>query len=131
MSTLARSAACLAILGLVSLQPAPADAATLKRSLPCSALYFVFGGPLGGTTNSSAVFIKNNGAGAISAGTVYTYTIPAGTFHYTNPDALGPDATLRVADARVTDSGTCAASVPGSIVKQLSVPLNRLTLNPG
>jgi hypothetical protein len=122
--------ASLAIAGLAITHTATAEAATLKRSLPCSAIYFVFGA-LTGTTNSSAVFMKNNGSGAISAGTVYTYTIPAGTFQYTNPDALGPGETLRVGDARVTDSGNCAASVPNAIVKQLNVPLNKMTLSPG
>jgi hypothetical protein len=123
-------AACLAVAGLMVVHTVPADAATLKRSLPCSTIYFVFGA-LTGSTNSSAVFMKNNGSGAISAGTVYTYTISAGTFHVTNPNALGPGETLRVADARVTDTGACTASVPNAIVKQLSGPLNKITLNPG
>ena len=123
-------AACLAIASLAIAHTATADAATLKRSLPCTTIYFVFGA-LTGSTNSSAVFIKNNGSAAISAGTVYTYTISAGTFRYTDPDALGPGATLRIADARVTDTGNCAASVPNPIVKQLNVPLNKMTLNPG
>lgn len=122
---------CLAIAGLAMVHTTTAEAATLKRSLPCSAIYFIFGA-LTGTTNSSAVFVKNNGSGAIPAGTVYTYTIPAGTFRYTSPDALGPGQTLRVADARVTETAACTASVPNAIVKQLSVPLNnRLMLNPG
>ena len=125
-----RFAACLAIAGLAIMHTATVDAATLKRSLPCTSIYFEFGA-LTGTTNSSAVFMKNNGSGAISAGTVYTYSIPAGTFQYRNPDALGPGETLRVGDARVTVSGNCAASVPNAIVKQLNVPLNKLTLSPG
>jgi hypothetical protein len=124
-------AACLAVASLVIMHTTTADAATLKRSLPCSAIYFIFGA-LTGSTNSSAVFIKNTGSAAISAGTVYTYTIPAGTFHYTDPDALGAGETLRVADARVTDTGTCTASVPGIVLKQLNLQLNKqLTLNPG
>ena len=123
-------AACLAIAGLAMAHTTTVEAATLQRSLPCTTLYFVFGA-LTGTTNSSAVFVKNNGAGAIPAGTVYTYTIPAGTFRYTNPEALGPGETLRVGDARVTDTGTCAASVPNVIVRQLNAPLSKMTLNPG
>jgi hypothetical protein len=123
-------AVCLAIAGLALVPTTAADAATLKRSLPCSTIYFVFGA-LTGSTNSSAVFMKNNGSNAIPAGTVYTYTIPAGTFHVTNPDALGPGETLRVADARVTDTGACTASVPNVIVKQLNGPLNKMTLSPG
>jgi hypothetical protein len=125
-----RFSARLAIAGLVIMHTATADAATLKRSLPCSTLYFVFGA-LTGSTNSSAVFMTNTGSSAISAGTTYTYTIPAGTFRYTNPDALGPGETLRVADARITESGNCTASVPNVIVKQLNLPLNKMTLSPG
>jgi hypothetical protein len=126
-----RFAACLALAGLAIAHTATAEAATLKRSLPCSTLYFVFGA-LTGTTNSSAVFMKNNGSSAIPAGTVYTYTIPAGTFESRNPAALAPGETYRVGDARVTDTGSCAASVPGVAVKQLNaVPLQKLTLNPG
>jgi hypothetical protein len=127
-----RFAACLAVAGLVIAHTASAEAATLKRSLPCAAIYFIFGGPLGGPTNSSSVSMKNTGSSAIPAGTVYTYTIPAGTFTQTNPAALGPGEVFTVQDARVTDSGSCTASVPGLIVKQLNLQFNKqLTLNPG
>lgn len=109
-------AACLVIAGLAIVHTGTADAATLKRSLPCSTLYFVFGA-ITGATNSSAVFMKNNGSSAIPAGTVYTYTIPAGTFESRNPAALAPGDVYRVGDARVTDTGSCTASVPGVAVK--------------
>ncbi len=126
-----RLTAALALAGLAIVHTATADAATLKRSLPCSTLHFVFGA-LTGATNSSAVFMQNNGSSAIPAGTVYTYTIPAGTFESRNPAALAPGETYRVADARVTDTGSCTASVPGVAIKQLhTAPLRNLTLNPG
>ena len=124
-------AACFAIAGLAIVHTTTADAGPLKRSLPCTALYFIFGA-ITGTTNSSAVFMKNSGSSAIPAGTVYTYTIPAGTFESRNPAALAPGETYRVGDARVAETGSCTASVPGVAIKQLNaVPLQNLTLNPG
>lgn len=131
MSTLVRSVACLAVLGLVGLSPVSAEAATLKRNLPCTTIYFVFGA-LTRTTNSSSVVIKNTGSSAIPAGTVYSYTISAGSFDYRNPSSLGPAEVLSVPDARVTSSGTCSASVPGIVLKNRldAVPLQKLTLAP-
>ena len=131
MSGIARTVAPLACLGLAALSVLPADAATLRRSLPCAAIHLVLTTPLGGTTNSSSVVMRNNGSSAIPAGTVYTYTIPAGTFEHRNPSALGAGQTLSILDARVTDSGSCTASVPGAVIKQLNaVPLKNLTLAP-
>jgi hypothetical protein len=125
-------AICLALAGLAVVQPATADAATLKRSLPCSAIYFIFGGPIGGTTNSSSVSMRNSGSTAIPAGTVYTYTIPAGTFQRQNPSALAPGQVFSVQDARVTRTGSCTASVPGIPVKQLNLQFNdMLAIDPG
>ena len=131
MSTLVRSAACLAVLALVALPATSADAATLTRSLPCSTIYFVFGA-LTGTTNSSSVLMKNTGSSAIPANTVYSYTIPAGSFQYRNASALGPGEVLSVPDARVAASGACSASVPGTALKNRldAVPLQNLTLAP-
>ena len=132
MSGIARSAACLLILGLATAFTS-AEAAVLRRSLGCATIHLVLTTPLGGTTNSSSVVMKNTGSSAIPAGTVYRYTIPAGSFEYTNPNALGSGATLSVQDARVTDSSACTASVPGTILKNLNNGQlnNRLTLNPG
>lgn len=132
MFILARSAACLAVVSLLALAPASADAATLRRSLDCATIYLVLTTPLGGTTNSSSVVMKNTGSTAISAGTTYSYTIPAGTFDYRDPDALGPGEILSVRDARVTASGACSASVPNPVLQNRlnAVPLEKLTLAP-
>lgn len=132
MSGLLRSAACLLALGLtVGLSaPAAAAAAVLKRSLGCAAIHLVLTTPLGGTTNSSSVAMKNNGTSVISAGTVYTYTIPAGTFERRNPSALGPGEVFSVPDARITDSGTCSAWVPRIINRLNAVPIDKITLAP-
>lgn len=131
MSGLRVSAACLLALGLTAALSVPADAAVLKRSLGCAAIHLVLTTPLGGTTNSSSVAMKNNGTSAISAGTIYTYTIPAGTFERRNPAALGPGEVFSVLDARVTDSSSCSAWVPGVINRLNAVPLNKITLSPG
>ena len=131
MSGIARFAACAATLGLTAVFVVPVEAATLRRSLPCATIHLVLTTPLGGTTNSSSVIMKNTGSSAIPAGTVYTYTIPAGTFEHHNPSALAAGQTLSILDARVTDSGSCSASVPGAVIKQLNVvPLKNLTLAP-
>jgi hypothetical protein len=112
--------------------PSQADAAVLKRNLNCATIYLVLTTPLGGTTNSSSVVMKNTGSSAIPAGTIYSYTIPAGSFEYRNPAALGSGAVLSLLDARVTSSGACTASVPGVVVKNRldALPLNNITLAP-
>lgn len=132
MSGIARLAACLATAGLAAASVTSADATTLRRSLPCAAIHLVLTTPLGGTTNSSSVVMKNSGSSAIPAGTVYTYTIPAGTFEHRNPSALGVGQTLSILDARVTGSGSCSASVTGVVINRKdAVPLQNLTLAPG
>jgi hypothetical protein len=132
MSGLVRSAAFLAALGLAALPAVPADAQALRRNLGCATIYLVLTTPLGGTTNSSSVVMKNNGSSAVPAGTVYSYTIPAGSFEYRNPNALGPGEVLSVRDARVTASGACSASVPGLVLNNRlnAIPLDKMTLAP-
>lgn len=131
MSGIARFTACLATVGLAAASVIPIDAATLRRSLPCAAIHLVLTTPLGGTTNSSSVVMKNSGSSAIPAGTIYTYTIPAGTFEHRNPNALGAGQTLSLLDARVTEGGSCSASVPGVVINRLNVvPLKNMTLAP-
>lgn len=109
--------------------PSP-GATVLKRNLNCATIYLVLTTPLGGTTNSSSVVVKNTGANAIPAGTVYSYVIPAGSFQYKNPSTLGPGAVLSIRDARVTSSGACTASVPGVALRPDAVPLHNMTLSP-
>ena len=132
MSGFVRSAACVAALGLAALPTLTADAATLRRNLNCATIYLVLTTPLGGTTNSSSVVMKNTGSSAVPANTVYSYTIPAGSFEYRHPSALGPGEVLSVRDARVTSSGACSASVPIPVLQNRldTLPLDKITLAP-
>ncbi len=132
MSGTTRSVAFLAALGLAALPAMSADAAALKRNLNCATIYLVLTTPLGGTTNSSSVVMNNTGSTAIPAGTVYSYAIPAGSFQYRNPGALGAGEILSIRDGRVTSSGACTASVPGIALQNRldTLPLNQITVAP-
>jgi hypothetical protein len=102
----------IALLGATTLLAEPAGAATARRHVTCVTIYFVLTTPLGGTTNSSSVNIKNNLSTTIPAGTVFTYTIPGHQRTYTAAGALAPDQMVNIPDAGVTASGTCDASFP-------------------
>lgn len=102
----------LALLGATALLSDPASAATARRHVNCVTIYFGLTTPLGGTTNSSSVNIKNNLSATIPAGTVFTYTIPGHQRTYTSAGALPPGQVVSIPDAGVSASGTCDASFP-------------------
>ena len=102
----------LALLGATVLLADPAGAATARRHVTCVTIYFVLTTPLGGTSNSSSVNIKNNLSATIPAGTVFTYTIPGHQRTYTAAGDLAPGQVINIPDAAVTASGTCDASFP-------------------
>jgi len=99
-------------LGATALLAEPADAATVRRHVTCVTIYFVLTTPLGGTTNSSSVNIRNSWTSTIPAGTVFTYTIPGHQRSYGLAGDLAPGQAISIADAGVTASGTCDASFP-------------------
>lgn len=90
----------------------PAAAAVVRRHLVCARIYLVLTTPPLGTTNSSSVEIRNNTSVPIPAGTTYTYSIPGVTDTAVDPHALAPGAIFTIADARITSSGSCDATVP-------------------
>jgi hypothetical protein len=111
----------------------PADGATVRRHVPCSTFYFVFGGLLGGSTNSSSVSIRNSLSSAIPAGTVFHYTVSGDQRSHTASAALAPGETLTIPDAAITDSGSCDAwfSETRSVLKNLDLDnLQKLQLQP-